>query len=116
VAPTGKLDRVELRRLATAQAAARGRSPSSDLERQICAGWSQLLKAPVQDVDANFFDIGGHSLLAARAVSELRQRTGLRLSMRHLLASPTAAGLAAEISALAGQQAPDGQPPRRVLP
>jgi amino acid adenylation domain-containing protein len=97
---TGKTDRAALARLAVA-AASSGQAPDTERERQVCAVWSELLARPVGDVDANFFEIGGHSLLAARAVSALRRATGLRLTLRHLLANPTAAGLAAELDRLA---------------
>jgi hypothetical protein len=64
-----------------------------------------VLPQPVSDIHADFFELGGHSLLAARAVAALRKSTGLRLSVRHLLAHPTAAHLAAELDRLAKQSA-----------
>jgi amino acid adenylation domain-containing protein len=105
VTSTGKVDRLALVRRAAEQAAGGGRVPQTDLEREICVLWGELLGRSLQDADANFFEIGGHSLLAAKAVVGLRQRTGLRLTMRHLLAHPTVSGLAAEIEALAAQAA-----------
>jgi amino acid adenylation domain-containing protein len=96
---TGKVDRAALARAdhAPASAVATGRAPSTERELQICALWTELLQREVEDVDSDFFELGGHSLLAARAVSSLRRTTGLRLTMRHLLANPTAARLAAEL-------------------
>ncbi len=96
--PTGKVDRNALARATVS--AATGREPGSERERQVCQVFGDLLSRPVRDVDANFFQLGGHSLLAARAVAVLRRSTGLRLSIRHLLTNPTAAGLAAELGRL----------------
>lgn len=104
---TGKVDRSALARTITSPAVVARRAPSTECERQICQTWSELLSRTVADVDANFFDLGGHSLLAARAVAALRRSTGLRLTVRHLLAHPTAAALAAELDRLARQNAGD---------
>lgn len=101
--PAGKVDRTALAE-ATAARAVTGRAPSTVLERRICRVWSALLGRPVEDVDAGFFQLGGHSLLAARAMAALREETGLPLSMRHLLANPTAAGLAAQIERMSGEE------------
>lgn len=89
----GKADRAALaERAATVTAA--GRPPATDRERQVCEVWSAVLPRPVYDVDANFFTSGGHSLLASRVVVALRKATGLRLSIKDLLAHPTPAELA----------------------
>jgi amino acid adenylation domain-containing protein len=98
--PTGKVDRTELARTAGA-AAAGGRPPGTDRERQVCEVWGELLPRPVHDIEQSFFDLGGHSLLAARAVSILRRSTGLPLSVRHMLVNPTAQALAKELDLLA---------------
>jgi amino acid adenylation domain-containing protein len=112
---TGKADRAALaRELATAEASARsavaGAGPVEDAghgtvrERQLLALWSELLGRDVGDVRADFFELGGHSLLAARAVAELRQRTGLRVTLSQLLGNPTAEALAAELDRMAAER------------
>lgn len=98
--PTGKVDRAELARTA-GTGTPTGRPPLTEREQQVCQVWSELLSRPVKDVEKNFFEIGGHSLLAARAVGVLRRRTCLPVSVRHLLAHPTAAALAKELDLLA---------------
>jgi amino acid adenylation domain-containing protein len=98
--PTGKVDREALKN--TVQPEVEGSAPTTEREQQVCAVWSDVLDRPINDVSANFFEVGGHSLLAARTVGVLRRSTGLPLSVGHLLADPTPAGLARELDALAG--------------
>jgi len=45
--------------------------------------------------EADFFEVGGHSLLAARAVARLAEDLGVDLPVREFFATPTAKGLAA---------------------
>jgi amino acid adenylation domain-containing protein len=95
----GKVDREVLAREAAVSAPVLdGRGPSTPQEVAVCEAWSTVLKRTVADVDANFFELGGHSLLAARAVAELREHTGVKLSMRDLLTHPTPAALAGELA------------------
>jgi amino acid adenylation domain-containing protein len=99
VTSNGKVDRVELARNSGARVQA-GRWPSTSWEIKVCEAWADVLGQPIVDVDADFFELGGHSLLAARAVTALRERTGIRLSMQTLLAHPTPAALAKELDRL----------------
>ena len=69
----------------------------------MCEVLSSVLPRPVYDVDANFFESGGHSLLASRAVVALRKATGLRLSIKDLLTHPTPAELARKLDRVAAE-------------
>jgi amino acid adenylation domain-containing protein len=100
--PNGKVDRA-----AAAQASAvagrttdDSRRPRSRYEVRVGEVWAELLGRPVTDVNADFFELGGHSLLAARVVAALRRTSGLHVTIRHLLANPTVAGLARELDRL----------------
>lgn len=105
---TGKVDRRALAETASAvsSAAADAASgpPMNERQAQIAAIWAEILEAPVTDVDADFFAIGGHSLLAARVVSQVRSRTGASITLRTLLAHPTVAALALAVDAEAAVQ------------
>ncbi|KAI7901205.1 L-aminoadipate-semialdehyde dehydrogenase [Cokeromyces recurvatus] len=64
--------------------------------------WKELLPAsdPVIDVNENFFDIGGHSLIATRLIFEIRQRFQVDTPLGLVFAEPTIAGLAREVTKL----------------
>jgi amino acid adenylation domain-containing protein len=69
--------------------------PRNDTERRVAALWADLLAMPVTDVNSDFFDMGGHSLLAARLISEVQRAFGVALSLAAFLDNGrTIAGLA----------------------
>lgn len=51
--------------------------------------WAEVLNLTHVDIDADFFDIGGHSMLAIRLLLLLEQRTGKRLTLTNVLEAPT---------------------------
>jgi amino acid adenylation domain-containing protein len=59
--------------------------PRNDTERRVAALWADLLAMPVTDVNSDFFDIGGHSQLAARLISEVQQAFGVALPLAAFL-------------------------------
>jgi amino acid adenylation domain-containing protein len=73
--------------------------PASDTEAVLAAIWSELLRiAPIGRHD-NFLDLGGDSVLAARFMSRLEERLGLRVPLRRIFEFPTIAGLVASLGA-----------------
>ncbi|MFD7662363.1 amino acid adenylation domain-containing protein [Streptomyces sp. NPDC059788] len=91
--PNGKVDRKalpdpELRSQATGRAA---RSPQEDL---LCQVFGEVLGLARFGPEDNFFEHGGHSLLAARVVSRIRTVLGTDVPVRALFEAPTPAGLA----------------------
>ncbi|WP_414526543.1 SDR family NAD(P)-dependent oxidoreductase [Nodularia chucula] len=73
--------------------------PRNEIETAIAQIWQDLLGISPIGIDDSFFDLGGHSLLAIQAISRLRDRFGVELSMRNLLyETPTISGIAAVIS------------------
>ena len=77
------------------------------VEAVVAQVWSELFGAPVTSSDADFFALGGHSLIATRMLAGLAERYRTRLSLRDLLASPTVAGLADTIAAASPEQPAD---------
>ena len=83
--PAGKTDRAAL----PAPKIDRGRGedfrpPRPGTEELIAGIWRRHLHLDAVSRDANFFEIGGHSLLSVRVVAELERRTGHRLDPRLL--------------------------------
>ncbi|HUO38544.1 MAG TPA: amino acid adenylation domain-containing protein [Mycobacterium sp.] len=52
--------------------------PDPDCTAQVAAAWSEVLKVPAVPTNANFFDIGGHSLAMFRLQEALERHTGTR--------------------------------------
>jgi thioesterase domain-containing protein/acyl carrier protein len=76
---------------------------------ELCQIWAGALGSRNVHPDDDFFALGGHSLVAARLVTEATQRTGITVSLDWLFDRPTPAGMAAQIREKA---APDLAEPR----
>ncbi|MER7753809.1 non-ribosomal peptide synthetase [Kitasatospora sp. NPDC097643] len=63
--------------------------------------WRESLGVPVTGVDADFFDLGGNSLAAARVRSRLSAAAGVDVPLHLVFDHPTVAGLAAAVAGLA---------------
>ena len=55
-------------------------APQTDMERTIASIWIELLGVSRVSIHDNFLDVGGHSLLAMRAISRIAKQTGVRLN------------------------------------
>ena len=66
--------------------------------------WLSVIPHAPQDIQLtdNFFDVGGHSILATRVVFEIRKRFAIDLSLGILFRQPTISGLSEEIEHLKG--------------
>lgn len=97
--PSGKVDYA---RLSAPDEAGQERqaplaAPQSEVERALAGILAQVLG--VQNIGRcdNFFDRGGHSLLAAQAAARVRRVLQVNLDLRTFLEAPTVAALAARI-------------------
>ena len=72
--------------------------------------WSEVLGHAAIDPDANFFDLGGDSLLATQLVSRLRERLGVELPISALFERPTVRRLAELVAQAPGKQQLTGSP------
>lgn len=104
---TGKLDRRALPM--PVLGADTGTAARTELEADLAEIFGVVLGAPVHDVDADFFALGGHSLLGIKAINLIRATLGYEVGLRTLFDRPTVAGLAAHLSGGDGTQ-PDTQP------
>ncbi|MEG4234725.1 amino acid adenylation domain-containing protein [Microcoleus sp. Pol11C3] len=71
--------------------------PSDDLEIQLTKIWENVLRKKPISVKDNFFDVGGHSLLAVRLLAQIEKAFGKNLPLATLFQSPTIEQLASII-------------------
>lgn len=84
--PNGKIDRNALPNpfAGVSLLSSANDEPAPGKEELIAGIWRELLKIDRVGPNDNFFDIGGHSLLALRVVAQIEKRTGTRLDPRIL--------------------------------
>jgi amino acid adenylation domain-containing protein len=94
--PTGKIDRHALPPPhAAASGAGRPRvAPRTLLENQLVAIWEELLDFRPIGITDDFFDCGGHSLLAVRLLHEIERHCGRSLPLATMFECRTIAHLA----------------------
>jgi amino acid adenylation domain-containing protein len=76
-------------------------APRTATEEMVMGVFSDVLKRADFGVFENFFDLGGHSLMAARIMARLRAASSRDLPLRVLFERQTVSGLAEAIDALA---------------
>jgi len=64
-------------------------SPRNTVELQLVQIWSQILKVDLVGVKDNFFDKGGHSLLALYLMTQIKQQFGKEIPLAMLFQHPT---------------------------
>lgn len=96
----GKIDRRALPE-PTAAAAVGCIAPRSEVEKKLVQVWSEVLGiAPDKiGIDADFFEIGGHSLNAAVLISRVHQECGVKVPLEEMFRNPTIRSLAEYIAA-----------------
>jgi hypothetical protein len=100
--PNGKLDRKALPAPDHGETASHETiAPRSANEALVVDVFQDVLRRADIGVFDNFFDLGGHSLMAARVMARLREKARVDLPLRNLFERPTPAELAAAIDALA---------------
>ncbi|MFF2750173.1 amino acid adenylation domain-containing protein [Kitasatospora sp. NPDC058048] len=92
--PNGKIDRKALPD--TPAAAAAEPSTLGATEARIAEIWSELTGNVPRSGDS-FFEIGGHSLIAARAVSRTREQFGIKIGLQAIFNHPVLADFSAEV-------------------
>jgi thioesterase domain-containing protein len=58
-------------------------------EKLLVGIWSDLLHLPEVGIDDNFFEIGGHSLLAAQLIAQVQSATGRKVAVSAVFRAPT---------------------------
>ncbi|HZI20311.1 MAG TPA: non-ribosomal peptide synthase/polyketide synthase [Pyrinomonadaceae bacterium] len=110
--PNGKVDRKALPAPEHAGAAGEGLdavAPRDEVELELARVWEEVLQSGPVGVKDNFFDRGGHSLLAVHLFSAIEKRFGRRLPLSTLFRHPTVEQLAVAL------RERDGRPRRSPL-
>jgi amino acid adenylation domain-containing protein len=101
--PNGKLDRNALPEFDFSgiekKAVKEARTPS---ERLLASIWKDVLKLNTVNIEDNFFDLGGHSLLIAKIIQKLEQAESVQLEYRDIFDNPTIESLASYLDSKAG--------------
>jgi amino acid adenylation domain-containing protein len=79
-------------------------APQGAVEGLIAAVWRDVLRIERVGRHDNFFEIGGHSILAMQVLVRLRSILSVPLRMTMLFGSPTVAELAVHVRALCGDR------------
>lgn len=110
---TGKVDRQGL--LGTVYPVNENRTQipaaTNDLEKRLLAIWQRVLKSESQDITQDFFEAGGHSLLAAKLLLGIEKEFNRTLSLAFVFQFPTIAQMAESLGT-AGQTLRD----RAIVP
>ncbi len=97
--PVGKLDKRALPEPEFRGGATKHRDPSTPMEQAIAVAFADVLGVDSVGADDSFFDLGGNSLAATRAIARVNEILGIRLGVRILFEAPVVADLAEAIAA-----------------
>nr|ABI22133.1 putative non-ribosomal peptide synthetase [Streptomyces lavendulae] len=99
----GKTDRRGVAELLSRQAAApvAGQDgptePRNALERSVAEAFASVLRLPAIDIHADFFDVGGTSLILAKLASLLGRKHDVEIPLHEFFRTPTVAGVSETI-------------------
>ena len=100
VTPNGKIDRAALPAPEHHVAVMEGPLPGTLTENLVVEIWRGLLKTDNIGTSANFFDLGGDSLLVMTLASTIREKLGVEFPVAQLVETPTVTAMARIIDAL----------------
>jgi amino acid adenylation domain-containing protein len=94
LSPNGKINRRLLPAPDWSNDSAEIVRPRNELESTLAKIWQDVLGIPNAGVRDNFFDLGGHSIMAARVLNEVKRATGKELPFSALFRGATVESLA----------------------
>ncbi|MBE8994142.1 non-ribosomal peptide synthetase [Microcystis aeruginosa] len=95
--PNGKIDRQALP-LPHHEFQSLYEAPRNKIEQQLTEIWSLILECEKISIHDNFFDLGGHSILAIKLLNQIQKNFNQELSLTSLFQNPTIAQLAQQLS------------------
>ncbi len=94
LSPNGKLDRKALPKPDGRDGLAAYQAPEGLIENSLAAIWKELLQVEKVGRGDNFFHLGGHSLIATRLISKIRQSESVEVPLRVIFDHPVLSELA----------------------
>jgi amino acid adenylation domain-containing protein len=95
--PNGKLDRDALPPPSADAVSGQQVAPRTVVEEMLSALWCDVLQSARPGIDDNFFDCGGHSLIAAQLMARIVDAFSIELPLRTLFEAPTVRALALRV-------------------
>jgi len=97
--PSGKIDRKTLASRTAARPIDERRyiAPQTPTQESLALIWRDVLRAEQVGITDNFFEMGGHSLMAMQVVARIRRVFDVEVPIRSLFEDPTIKGLANEV-------------------
>ncbi len=109
----GKIDYAALPAPAATAAQPSLRPPRTETERRLEAIFNEVFDRTATSLEDDFFDLGGHSVLAVMLASRVQREFGVKLPVRSVFRAPTIERLAEEVAA--AQSASEDEVSRRLL-
>lgn len=99
ITPNGKIDRKALPKPASNPGAGQSKNiaPRTETEKIVAEIWKKLMRLDAIDVNDNFFDLGGHSLMAIQIMARIKKVTGKQFPLATLFEHSTIEKLAAKL-------------------
>jgi len=92
--PNGKVDRKALKPADTVVAGTEYVEPNTEVEKAIAEIWASVLKKDKVGIKDDFFEIGGHSLVATQIVSRVKEKYEVDFPLKVLFETTTIKGMA----------------------
>jgi len=91
ITPNGKLDRKALvtEECITISSSIQITKPRTESEKLVADVWKECLNLEEIDVFSNFFEIGGHSIIAVKIAVRIQKKTDIRIPLSAVIKNPT---------------------------
>ena len=100
----GKIDKSCLPKAAVNQVELEYIAPTTDMERELCEIWQEVLNIEKVGIKDNFFLLGGHSLLLTRMTAQIRKQIGIHVDLKQVYGHPDVKALTVLVESQLKQQ------------
>jgi amino acid adenylation domain-containing protein/FkbM family methyltransferase len=114
--PSGKVDRKSLPLARLATSSTQPSPATTSTEAALTAIWREVLDHDEIGADDNFFEVGGHSIVAMLVIARIREHFGVEIPVRALFEEATVRGLSRQIDIAREASSVAVLPPIEVRP